>query len=600
VTAPGPAPGLDDLAMIGNCQVAALVDGRARIVWWCVPRLDGDPVFASLLDDGAERGLFAVDLDGVERREQAYLPNTAVVETRLHAGEGRGAVEVTDFAPRFERFGRIYRPATLVRIVRPLREGARIRVRLRPVFDHGARDPVVTRGSHHLRYVGEAGAVRVTTDMPLTYLAEGTWFRLERPLAFVLGADETLGGAPAEVARDLLERTTGYWRRLVGRLHLPFEWQDAVIRSAITLKLCSFEDTGAIVAAPTASLPEADGEGRNWDYRFCWLRDSYFVVRALNRLGYIETMAGYLDYLRNVVAASEDGYFQPVYGIGLERRLVEREVGTLAGYRGNRPVRFGNQAHEHDQHDGYGSVVLSAAQAFFDRRLREPAGPELFALLERLGEKAWEYREAPDAGLWEFRGFARVHTHSVMMCWAACDRLARIAARLGLPDRAGHWAGRADAIKATILERAWSEGLGAFAASFGGEDLDASLLLMHEVGFLEPSDPRFVATVEAVGRGLAEGPFVYRYRSADDFGAPAHAFVVCSYWYIDALAAVGRAGEARGLFEAMLERRNRLGLIAEHVDRATGELWGNFPQTYSHVGLINCAMRLSRDWEDVV
>ena len=588
-----------ELGLIGNCAINALVDRDGTIVWSCFPRFDGDPVFSRLLDEGGERGFFAVEVEGTVRREQVYIENTAVLVTRLWDGHGRG-VEITDLAPRFESMGRMFRPAQLLRTVRPLGEAPRITVRLRPHFDYGGEAPTLSRGSHHVRYSGGGQTLRLSTDAPIIFILEETAFHLDRPLAFFFGPDERMATPIAETARDFIEKTVGYWQQLSGRLHVPFEWQDAVIRSAITLKLCSFEESGAIIASPTTSLPEADGEGRNWDYRFNWVRDSYFVVRALNRLGYIETMTDYLVYLDNLVAKSPDGWLQPVFGIATETRLVEREARHLRGYRRNQPIRVGNQAYEHHQHDGYGSVILAATQAFFDRRLRSPAGPSAFHRLERLGEKAWELHDVPDAGLWELRGRAHVHTHSSFMCWAACDRLARIGAHLGIADRAGVWRERADAIKAKILERAWSPSRGCFVATFGGDELDAALLLMHEVGFLSAHDPRFVATVDAIERELADGPYVYRYKVADDFGAPAHAFLVCSFWLIDALIAIGRKERARELFERILACRNHLGLLSEHVDRGSLELWGNFPQTYSHVGLINGAMRLSRPWEDVV
>jgi GH15 family glucan-1,4-alpha-glucosidase len=311
-------------------------------------------------------------------------------------------------------------------------------------------------------------------------------------------------------------------------------------------------------------------------------------------------MEDFLAYISNIVGSSEDGYLQPVYGIGLEKKLVEREIPHLAGYRGNRPVRVGNQAHEHDQHDGYGSVVLAATQSFFDQRLNQPAGQHAFRRLEAIGNQAYAVHDVPDAGLWEFRTRARVHTHSSVMCWAACDRLARIAHQLGLPDRVGHWRGRADQIRQTVLDQAWNPALSSFAASFGGEDIDASLLLMHEVGFLAPDDPRFAGTVAAVERQLRRGPYLFRYVAPDDFGQPENAFVVCTFWYIDALIAQGRTSEARDLFQNMLACRNPLGLLSEDINPETNELWGNFPQTYSLVGLINCAMKLSRTWEDVV
>ncbi len=588
-----------NFGLIGNCAISALVDDEARIVWSCFPRFDGDPVFCRLLDDDSERGFFGIELEDRVSIEQAYVENTALLETIMRDAEGRG-IKITDFAPRFELYGRMFHPTTLIRLIEPLGEAPRIRIRCRPLYNWGAQLPVITRGSNHIRYVDDVVALRLTTNAPLTYVLDETRFQLDEPVILHLGADESLKSGLVETAREFHERTVAYWRNLSGRLHIPFEWQDAVIRSAITLKLCAFEETGAIIASPTTSLPETEGEGRNWDYRFCWLRDAFFVVRALNRLGYVETMESHLRYLSDLVAESDDGYLQPVYGIGLEKRLTERSVDSLAGFMGNQPVRDGNQAFEHDQHDGYGSVILAATQAFFDRRLKRPAGRATFERLEVLGEKAWEFHDAPDAGLWEFRTKARVHTHSSVMCWAACDRLARIANRLGLAERQAHWRERADKIRAVIEERAWNEELGSYVASFDGDDIDASLLLMHEVGYSQAGDPRFIATVEAVEARLKDGAFVYRYKSPDDFGAPENAFLICSFWYVDALITLGRKDEARAMFEELLTCRNRLGLLSEHINRRTGALWGNFPQTYSHVGLINCAMRLSRPWEDVV
>lgn len=588
-----------DLGIIGNCTISALIDRTGTVVWSCFPRFDGDPLFCKLLDDDNERGFYSIELDGLVRAEQRYLQNTAVLITRLTDGKGDG-VEIADFCPRFLQFGRIFRPTTIMRLLRPFGETPRIRIRLRPVFDYGAHAPVITRGSNHIRYVGSDTSLRLTTNAPLTYILDETPFILEDGIMLMLGPDESLRGPILETGREVFEQTVAYWRTLSMRLHVTFEWQEPVIRAAITLKLCSFEETGAIVAAMTTSIPEIDGQQRNWDYRFCWLRDAYFVVRALNRLGYIETMEDFLAYISNIVGSSENGYLQPVYGIGLERKLVEREIEHLGGYRGNRPVRVGNQAYEHDQHDGYGSVLLAATQAFFDQRLRQPAGRHAFHRLETIGHQAFAVHDVPDAGLWEFRTKARVHTHSSVMCWAACDRLARIADHLDLPDRAALWRQRADQIHATVLEKAWNSKLNSFSASFGGSEIDASLLLMHEVGFLRADDPRFAGTMAAVQRELKRGPHLFRYLKDDDFGRPANAFIICTFWYIDALIAQGRNEEARDLFENMLACRNHLGLLSEDINPETHELWGNFPQTYSLVGLINCGMKLSKTWEDVV
>ena len=485
----------------------------------------------------------------------------------------------------------------LVRRIRPLRGKPRVRVRLEPLADWGARAPERTWGSNHVRYLLPGLVLRATTDLPVRLLRDGLPFVLDQPLHIVLGPDETLARPLRGFVEDAEERTLDYWREWTRYLSIPFDWQDAVLRSAIALKLCQYEDTGAIVAAMTTSIPEAPHTPRNWDYRYCWLRDAAFVVRALNRLGATRSMEEYLRYIFNL-AVGEDGALQPVYGIGFEAELAEEDIDALAGYRGMGPVRRGNLAWLQRQHDVYGSVVLASTQLFFDQRLVAPGDAGTFARLEPLGERAWALHDQPDAGLWEFRGRAAVHTYSAAMCWAACDRLARIARKLGLEDRAGAWRDRAEAIRSRILERGWNPRLGHFVDAFDGERLDASLLLLQDIGFVAADDPRYVATVEAVGRELRRGDTVFRYAAPDDFGAPETGFTICTFWYIDALAAIGREDEARALFERALARRNPLGLLSEDMAVDGSEAWGNFPQTYSHVGLIIAAMRLSRGWQE--
>lgn len=591
-----------DLALVGNCTIGALIDRQARIVWCCMPRFDSTPVFDALLHDAGEAlapGAFSIELEGLSSSTQAYEPNSAVLCTQLWDAQGNG-IEVRDFAPRFVHHDRVFRPAQLVRRVLPLAGNPRIRIGLKPRGDWGGTSAQVTRGSHHLRYVLPQITMRLNTSAPLTYVTDGTWFQLRGPLAFLLGPDETLAGAVDDTARDFDERTAWYWRRWTRRLALPLQWQDAVIRAAITLKLCQYEDTGAIVAAMTTSIPEAPGSGRNWDYRYCWLRDAFFVVRALNGLAEVGTMESYLQWLYNVVRGAGAGHVQPLYGIGLEAALPESIIEHAPGYRSMGPVRVGNQAAEHFQHDVYGSIVLGASQAFHDRRLFNRGGVDDFVALESMGERAWALHDQPDAGIWELRTRARVHTSSVLMCWAACDRLARIAGALALPDRSAHWQQRADTIRQLILQRAWNERRGAFVESLDGIHLDASVLLMAEVGFLSAKDLRFVRTVDTLMANLCDGPFMRRYEAPDDFGRPEVAFNVCSFWLVDALARIGRPAQAREAFEALLASRNSVGLLSEDTAPATGELWGNFPQTYSMVGIVNGALRLSAPWASVV
>jgi GH15 family glucan-1,4-alpha-glucosidase len=585
-----------DLAVIGNSVVSALIDRRGRHVWHCHPRLDADPIFCTLLDE-ENGGFMDVELENLASTEQTYRENTPILETRLIDEKG-AALRLIDFAPRFKQHGRTFRPAVLVRRIEPEIGRCRIRIRVKPSFHYGALQAQTTRGSNHVRYWCEDTVIRMTTDGPLTYIAEGHWFVLDRPIDLILAPDETITESVHEVAARFLSRTEEYWLDWVRYLSIPFEWQDAVIRAAITLKLCSFEETGGIVAAMTTSIPEGPENGRGWDYRFCWIRDAYFVVEALNRLGATLTMEGFIRFMTNVAAIDPEGDLKPVYGIIPDLPLTEMELPNLAGYRGFGPVRIGNAAALQTQNDGYGNVVLAATQMFFDRRLPVKGDAGLFIQLERLGDRAIAKAFEPDAGLWEFRGRARIHTHSSVLCWAACDRLAKIAERLNLMDRAGYWQSAADQIRERILVEAWDPKRNSFVESLGGKDIDASLLLLAEVGFIEPTDERFLGTVAAVEKELLRGTNIFRYAVPDDFGMPTTAFNICTFWYIDALTAIGRKEEARAMFEELLSRRNHVGLLSEDVDPNTGELWGNFPQTYSMVGLIISAMRLSKRWDE--
>jgi GH15 family glucan-1,4-alpha-glucosidase len=589
-----------DLALIGNGAVGILVNASGEMVWGCFPRFDGDPVFCSLLREPTgpdDFGFFGVELSDCVAREQAYLANTPVVVTRLFDDSGSG-VEITDFSPRFLQYGRVFAPMMVIRKIQRIRGTPRVRIRLRPARNYGAGRADFGIGSNHLRFAGGEPALRLTTDVSITALVEELPFFLEGDVTLLLGPDETVTESISELGERFLAETVRYWREWVRSLAIPFEWQDAVIRAAITLQLNVFEDTGAIIAAVTTSIPEAPDSGRNWDYRHCWLRDGYFVVDALNRLGATRTMERYLGFIVNVVAGAPAGRLRPVYSLSGRSVTEERVVSSLPGYRGMGPVRVGNQASLQVQHDVYGSAILAVAHVFFDQRLVHAGDVALFHRLEPLGLRAAELFDQPDAGIWELRGSSRVHTYSSVMCWAACDRLARIAARLGLTARAEHWSGEAARIHAFVSARAWNSEMNSFVATMDGTELDASLLCLNDLGFLAADDPRFIGTVRAIQRCLRRGDCIFRYTEEDDFGVPENAFLVCTLWFVNALATIGERDEARTLFEKVLARRNRHGLLSEDIDPVTGELWGNFVQTYSMVGIIIAAMRLSRPWDE--
>ncbi len=594
-----------ELWPIGNCQVSGLIDSAAGLVWGCVPRVDGDPVFCALLNgDAQEAGVWRFELEGQIAASQRYERNTAILITRLEAEDG-SAAEIYDFCPRFERSGRMYRPVAYARIVRPVAGTPRLKTNVRPKQNYGAQLAETNHGTNHIRYMMGAQTMRLSTDAPVGYILEGRSYRLESDQHFFLGPDEPFVGNVRSEVRRMEAQTAKYWKHWTRGLHIPLEWQEEVIRCAIALKLCQHEETGAIVAALTTSIPEAAHSERNWDYRFCWIRDSYYTVQALNRLGALDVLEKYLAYLRNIVGAAKGGQIQPLYSVMGESELNEVTAAHLAGYRGMGPVRRGNAAYKQIQHDCYGQIVLPTAQGFFDSRMLRMADEGDFESLEQVGEMAWAMHDQPDAGLWEFRTREEVHTYSAVMSWAACDRLANVAEHIGKEERAAIWRERADTIRATIEEKAWVSAdnkdadEGHYGASFESDYLDASLLQMVELRFLSPENPRFQSTFAAIEKELRRGDHMLRYAKEDDFGAPETAFNVCTFWLIEALHLAGRDDEARTLFETMLSHRTQSGMLSEDLDYKTDELWGNFPQTYSLVGVINCAGLLSKPWKEV-
>jgi GH15 family glucan-1,4-alpha-glucosidase len=590
-----------ELGVIGNCAIASLVDRRGRHVWHGFGRLDGDPVFNALLGGSDPQGGFmeAVVAGGSEGR-QRYLPNTAILETVIEGTNG--TARIVDFAPRFRHFGRMFRPPMLVRRLEPVSGRPRVTLRMRPTFNYGSLKPQITSGSNHARFVGDAAVQRLTTDGSITHILHEQEFGLDRPITLLIGPDESITENPDSVGRTFLADTESYWQTWVRDLNIPFDWQAAVIRAAITLKMCSFEDTGAVLAALTTSVPEAAGTPRTWDYRFSWLRDSFFTVTALNRLSATRTMEGFVRFIVDIVEAGssrgEADQIAPLFPIAPGTATEEKLIDSLPGYRGYGPVRIGNAAVIQRQNDTYGSMVMTAAQMFWDERLPRHGDIDLYRQLCVVGNEAHKAALTPDAGLWEYREREEIHTFSAAMCWAAQHRLGMIARRVGVDSEAREWLARAGVLRQEILQRAAMPKGGWLSGVLDREMADASSLVLPEIGLLPSDDPRFHATLDVIGKRLMKNGFLMRYVEADDFGKPSNAFLLCTFWYIDALASVGRRSEALELFNNVLGRRNHVGLLSEDIDPRTGELWGNFPQTYSQVGLILSAMRLSRSWEE--
>src|SRR3979409_20484 len=383
-----------DLAVIGNGRTAALVDPEARLGWWCYPRFASDPIFSRLLSGDDEKGFCDVVLDDMVDFQSEYLRNTAVVSTVLTDRQG-GAVRITDFAPRFRQFGRVFRPPQLIRMIEPVAGLPRVTIRFRPTHDYGHPFARHSAGRNNIRYRDEGTVIRLTTDAPLSYIQSETPFILTRPLHLVFGVDEQFQGDLETTSREFCDRTIDYWMDWSRGLSISYDWQDEIIRAAITLKLSNFEETGGIIAAHTTSIPEAAGTGRNWDYRFCWLRDAYFVVKALNRIGATQTMEDFISFTLSI-ASNPDEALRPVYGLVSPVPLDERIAPDREASRGDGPVRVGNAAAAQVQNDTYGSIILAAMPMFFDRRLPRPGDPSLFRLLACLGRPPAKYAAQPN------------------------------------------------------------------------------------------------------------------------------------------------------------------------------------------------------------
>jgi GH15 family glucan-1,4-alpha-glucosidase len=582
-----------NLALIGNCAYQALIDERARVQWLCWPRFDSSFVFGGLLD-GDRGGEFSITpIDEEFTTEQTYLPNTNIVRTHFHSP--RGEFEVIDFAPRFIQFERSFKPTMLVRRIRRLGGNPTISVRCRPVYEHGQLEPRLFVASNHIQWLLPGAQLRLTSNASLTYISEGRPFALERDLYLVMTWGAPLEAPLAETCESFLGRTRRYWETWVKHATIPEDYQEEVIRSALALKLHQFEDTGAITAASTTSIPEYPGSGRNWDYRYCWLRDTCFTIGALRRLGHFEELEHFVSYLHNIAESSPDR-LQPVYGISGESDLTERILPHLDGYQGSGPVRVGNGAYTQMQHDVYGEMVAAIAPMFLDVRFRDRAGERSTALLHSLLHRIDEHMEAPDSGLWEKRQTPRIHTFSVLMHWTGAIAAMHVGQRCNDPALARRAEELADRAREIIEHRCWRPKLGFYAESPEGEDADASLMMMINLGFLTPGHPNAASHVLELANTLSargRDHLLYRYLHHDGIGETHATFTVCGFWYAEALARLERTSEARRVFEALLGHANHVGLLAEDIDPTDGRQWGNFPQTYSHVGLINAAFAIS-------
>ena len=582
---------LEDYALIGDCETAALVSRSGSIDWLCWPRFDSGACFAALLGT-PEHGRWIIDVsDADARRTRHYRENTLILETCLETADG--AVTIIDFMPPRGR------NSDVVRLVRGDRGRVRLHTELILRFDYGRAVPWVTRlEDGALRAI--AGPDMVTLRTPVELRGEDLTTRADFEVAegsvvpFVLTHGPSHRRPPQAIDPDAaLRQTERFWRDWVAKNPCHGEWADALTRSLITLKALTYGPTGGMVAAPTTSLPEALGGSRNWDYRYCWLRDATLTLLALMNSGYFEEACAWRDWLLRA-AAGAPSQLQIMYGLAGERRLTEYEVPWLPGYEGSAPVRIGNAAHGQLQLDVFGEVMDALHQA---RRGGLQSRDEDWAFQRAMLEHLASIWNQPDEGLWEVRADRRHFTYSKVMAWVAFDRGIRAAETAGFEGPIDRWRRTRQAIHEDVCTRGFDPEIGSFVQSYGSKALDASLLLIPTVGFLPPDDARVRGTVDAVERRLFVDGFLRRYDPATtDDGLPGHegAFLACAFWLADAYVLLGRIDDARRLFARLLELRNDVGLLAEEYDTGRHRQVGNYPQAFSHIALINTAHNLSR------
>ncbi|MBT8221303.1 MAG: glycoside hydrolase family 15 protein [Bacteroidia bacterium] len=578
-----------NLGLIGNCAYSALIDNKARVRWMCLPRFDSSFIFGNLLDE-KKGGEYSIQSAQEEfKTVQSYLFNTNILQTRFEACDGSFVVE--DFAPRFRNLDRIYKPLMLIRKVTPLKGSPRVRIVCNPVGDYGNIIPKVVKGSNHLHYSGLDQDVRLTTNAPLNYIENQQSFVLNKPIFLVLTYGAPMEAELQATAERFYQNTITYWRDWIMNTSAGIFRQESVLRSALVLQLHQYQDTGAITAATTTSLPEFPGSTRNWDYRFCWLRDAHYTIKALNDLSHFSVLIDYANFIDNIVIG-ENKRFSPLYPITLDR-IPEETILDLEGYRGEKPVRIGNQANEHIQNDAYGQVLVTLLPFFVDKRLPPSDHSSLLAQVNYCLEMIETTMNEPDNGLWEFRGTSQLHSYTFLFHWAGASAALKIAQDIG--DRKMQSRARR-LIKASkqMIEACYDEDRGVYTQAVGSKNLDASLLQLINMGYLDPNSKRAKQHIAVLEKELKTptGLF-YRYKHADDFGEPESTFLICAFWYVEALARMNRVKEAIEIFDMLLSHRNHLGLLSEDIHEASGSQWGNFPQTYSHVGLINAAFAIS-------
>ena len=576
--------------IIGNCKSAALINEDSSIDWLCLPQFDSASVFAKILDE-EKGGHFKIN-NADYTLSQSYLENSCILRTVFE--NKSSAFEVLDFMPRYKNeIQSFYTPREVIRLIRPIKGVPKISFDYKPKLEYAAaetttyiKDDFIVSVYDHDTY----DSLYLYSNVNSQAILSGTEIALKETAFFSISYNEKMKLPTVEQCLLDFERTKVYWLNWCDKTPHYTNYNEVILRSAMTLKLLSFDKTGAILAAATTSLPESIGEVRNWDYRFSWIRDSSMVIRVISKLGHRKIVKDFIDYIIDLVP-EKDEKFQIMYGINKEKVLTEKVLSHLSGYENSAPVRIGNAAYEQKQNDIYGILIDAIHVELSEFPLVYEKKEELWSIVKNIVwivKNNWSY---PDKGIWEFRDEDKHFTFSKVLCWVAMDRAIKIASLLGKEKPL--WNEIRTEIKKDIHEKAWNEKVGSYTQYYGSDALDASVLLMEQYGFIDAHDERFVKTVHAIERELSYEGLLFRYKNTDDFGVPSSSFTICTFWFINSLYKIGEVEKSRKLFDQILKYSNHLGLFSEDLDFKTKRLLGNFPQAYSHLALIDVALNFN-------
>lgn len=579
-----------NFGIIGNCRTAALVSEKGCIEWCCLPEFDSASVFAKLLDEKIG-GEFGFEVASNFEITQEYVKDTCILKTSFVSPED--SFEVHDFLPRYEKQpGKYHAQPEIIRYIKVRKGTPKIKVIYNPKLEYALGETKTYIKNDFIASLTEEekfDSIYLYTNLNKEEVVRGTEIELLEDSFFLLSYNEKIGLHTQEYMLLELEKTKLYWLNWAIKTPKFKNYNSEILRSVMTLKLLSYEKSGAVLAAATTSLPETIGEVRNWDYRFCWIRDASMVIKVVSQLGHKRMAKNYLKFIIDLVP-DKDEKLQIMYGINKEKKLTEIILDHLSGYKNSKPVRIGNAAYAQKQNDIYGILMDVIYQQFLNLKQEIENVEELWNITKGIAWVVGKHWQEPDKGIWEFRTEDRHFTFSKVLCWVAIDRAIKVAQILGKNSKLVRWKSLEVEIREDIYLNAWNEEKQAFTQSYGSSDLDASVLLMQSYQFIDPKHPKFVSTVKAIGKELMNDGLLYRYKNVDDFGLPSSSFTICTFWYINSLFKIGEEAEAKKQFNQLLSYSNHLGLFSEDIDFKTKRLLGNFPQAYSHLALIETAM----------